>query len=154
MTHCHSCKWSGNTISFYAKVKGLEYKQAFAALIDLYNLKRIKPKRKTRQEAVNGLASDLDLLAWVRIYFAFYKSDRMNPAYYQKKSGYSRSHFTKVLNGQFDKVSRKAWNEIVLMLRHAIKVGSLKKDIGMKSGYWKERIGSDGQLRESVSKYQ
>ncbi|BDQ38863.1 hypothetical protein SYK_32230 [Pseudodesulfovibrio nedwellii] len=58
------------------------------------------------------------------------------------------------MNGQFDKVSRKAWNEIVMMLRQSINLGQLKKDMGRRSAYWVEHIGSDGQLRESVSKFQ
>lgn len=154
VARCHACGWSGNAINLFAQVKGVDNKEAFAALVGLYDAKTIKLKPKTRKEAVEQLASDLDFLAWVRLHFAFYKSERMGAAYYQKKSGYSRSHFTKVLNGQFDKVSRKAWSEIVLMLRQSINVGQLRKDMGLKSAYWKDRIQTDDQLRESVSRYQ
>jgi hypothetical protein len=154
VARCHACDWSGNAINLYAKVKGVDTKETYADLLALYNAKAIKLKPKTRKEAVEQLASDLDFLAWARLHFAFYKSERMGAAHYQKKSGYSRSHFTKVMNGQFDKVSRKAWNEIVLLLRQAINVGQLKKDMGLKSAYWKGRIEGDGQLRESVSRFQ
>jgi hypothetical protein len=57
------------------------------------------------------------------------------------------------MNGQYDKVSRKAWNEIVLFLRHSIDVEQINRDLEMKSGYWKGRIEDDGQLRESVAKF-
>jgi len=154
VARCHSCGWAGNAISLVAQIKGVDNDKAFATLVEMYNLERIALKSKTRKEAVDQLANELEFLAWVRLHFAFYKSERLGPSHYQRKSGYSRSHFTKVLNGQFDKVSRKAWSEIVLMLRQSINVGQLKKDMEMRSAYWKERIGSDGLLKESVSKFQ
>ncbi|WP_272700881.1 hypothetical protein [Desulfovibrio sp. Fe33] len=152
--HCHACSWHGNAIMLWAKVKGIDNKTAYAELAELYKLNRIKAKKRTRSEALKSLANDLDFLAWARLYFAFYKSDRISPARLQEASGYSRSHFTKVMNGQFDKVSRKAWDEIVLLLKQSINPDELRKDMGMKSGYWKERIQQDAVLKECVSKFQ
>jgi hypothetical protein len=108
--HCHACSWHGNAIMLWAEAKRIGRKEAFAELAELYHLKRIKVKKRTRIEALKSLASDLDFLAWARIYFAFYKSERTSAARLQEESGYSRSHFTKVMNGQFDMVSRKAWD--------------------------------------------
>jgi Cft2 family RNA processing exonuclease len=152
--HCHACSWHGNAIMLWAEAKRIGRKEAFAELAELYHLKRIKVKKRTRIEALKSLASDLDFLAWARIYFAFYKSERTSAARLQEESGYSRSHFTKVMNGQFDMVSRKAWDAIVLLLRQSIKPDELRKDMGMKSGYWIERIKQDEILRERVSKFQ
>jgi hypothetical protein len=152
--HCHACSWHGNAIMLWAEAKRIGRKEAFAELAELYKLNRIKAKKRTRSEALKSLASDLDFLAWARIYFAFYKSERTSAARLQEESGYSRSHFTKVMNGQFDMVSRKAWDAIVLLLRQSIKPDELRKDMGMKSGYWIERIKQDEILRERVSKFQ
>lgn len=154
VARCHACGWAGNAINLYAKARDVDTQEAFAELVKLYGQGRIKLKAKTRTEAITKLASDLEFLAWVRASFAFYKSERMGAAHYQRKSGYSRSHFTKVLNGQPDKVSRKAWNEIVLLLRQAINLGQLKRDMGMGDKYWKDRIMGEDQLKECVARYQ
>ena len=151
--HCHACSWHGNSVKLWAEVKGIDRTTAFKELAELFGHDRIKPRAKSRKEAIDGLSHDLDFLARVRVHFAFYKTHKMGPSHYQRQCGYSQSHFTKVMNGQYDKVSRKAWNEIVLFLRHSIDVEQINRDLEMKSGYWKGRIEDDGQLRESVAKF-
>ncbi|BDQ38862.1 hypothetical protein SYK_32220 [Pseudodesulfovibrio nedwellii] len=87
VARCHSCGWGGNAINLVAKVKSVDNDEAFAALVKMYNLKLIALKPKTRKDAIGQLANDLDFLASVRLHFAFYKSERMGAAHYQRRSG-------------------------------------------------------------------
>jgi hypothetical protein len=152
--HCHACAWHGDAIQLYADVKEIDRNQAYAKLAELYNLGKVKVKPKTRDEAMVGLACDLEYLAWCRMYFAFYQDSRAGISHYQKKSGYSQAQVSKILNGRFDQVSRKAWNSVVNMLRKDINVDALKRDIKEQTGYWRNRIEKDEVLRDSVSKHQ
>ncbi|XXJ18874.1 hypothetical protein ACR42D_04815 [Desulfovibrio caledoniensis] len=152
VARCHACTWSGNAINLVKQVDGVDSDKVLATLMDLYDHEH-NASRRTWNDTARKLAKDLDFLAQARAYFAFYKSDRMGTSYYQNQCGYSRSHFTKVLNGQFEKVSPKAWNEIVAFLRRALNVGQLRKDMMMGSGYWMECIKDKELLRERVDKF-
>lgn len=151
VARCHACGWAGNAINLVDQVEGGDEIKVALLRMDLSRIK--DAAQRSWNEAIRKLAKDLDFLAQVRAYFAFYKSDRMSPSYYQNQCGYSRSHFTKVLNGNFDKVSAKSWKEIVAFLRKAINVGQLRKDMMMGSKYWKDTIKDKALLRESVDKF-
>ncbi|CCH48356.1 hypothetical protein [Pseudodesulfovibrio piezophilus] len=151
VARCHACNWAGNAINLVDQVEGVDEIKILATRMHLCDIEH--SKQRSWNEAFRKLADDLDFLAQVRAYFAFYKSDRMGAPYYQQQSGYSRSYFAKVLNGNLDKVSAKSWKEIVAFLRKAINVGQLRKDMMMGSKYWKETIKDKALLRESVDKF-
>ncbi|SOB59849.1 conserved protein of unknown function [Pseudodesulfovibrio profundus] len=151
VARCHACEWAGNAINLVKEVEGVDSVKAAEAYANLIHIE--DNERHSLNKATRKLADDRDFLAQARAYFAFYKSARMGAPYYQQQSGYSRSHFTKVLNGQPDKVSAKSWKEIVAFLRRTINVGQLRKDMMMGSQYWKECIKDEALLRESVDKF-
>ena len=151
VARCHACNWAGNAINLVDQVEGVDEVKILATRMHLSDIE--SGIRRSWNEAFRKLAADLAFLAQVRAYFAFYKSDRMSAPYYQQQSGYSRSHFAKVLNGNLDKVSAKSWKEIVAFLRKAINVDQLRKDMMMGSQYWKEIIKDKALLRESVDKF-
>ncbi|MGE4339850.1 MAG: hypothetical protein AB7E55_28370, partial [Pigmentiphaga sp.] len=152
--HCHACAWHGNAVRLYAEIKDIDRDTAFAELAELYNLKRIKPRRKTLAEARKALAADLDFLAWCRMYFAYYGGLRHGITHYVVRTRFSRPLLSKVLNGRFDLVSREAWHEVILMLRQGINIGAFRKDLDRKAAAWDEHIGEEAGLRESVVKFQ
>lgn len=151
VARCHACEWAGNAINLVDQVAGVDEIKILATRVHLSDIQH--NKQRSWNETACKLAKDLDFLAQVRAYFAFYKSDRMSAPYYQQQSGYSRSHFTKVLNGNFDKVSTTSWREIVAFLRKVINVDQLRKDMMMGSQYWKESVKDKALLRESVDKF-
>jgi len=151
VARCHACKWAGNAINLVDQVENVDEIKILTTRMHLSDIE--SGIQRSWNEAFRKLADDLAFLAQVRTYFAFYKSDRMSAPYYQRQSGYSRSHFTKILNGNLDKVSVKSWKEIVEFLRKAINVGQLRKDMMMGSQYWKEIIKDKALLRESVDKF-
>ena len=152
--HCHHCEWHGDAVALYSALKDVDRQQAYTALAELYGLGRIKPKTKTLAEARKGLVDDLEFLAWCRLYFAFYKNQRSGLEHYQRRSGFSRPQFSKVLNGRFDLVSRKAWNQVVLALRQSLNIGQLKRDLENSAEFWGRKIREEESLREAVSKFQ
>lgn len=104
--HCHSCKFSGNAITFCAKVKGLSYEGALAELTEAYKGKRLKLRKRSPEEALKALREDLHYLAMVRMYFGFYTGNRKNKRYYQQISGIPQATFSRIINGDIASVSQ------------------------------------------------
>lgn len=151
--HCHNCNWHGDAVQLYADLKGKSRQDAYTTLAELYGLGRIHPAKKTYEQARDSLANDLEFLSWCRMYFAFYRNQRSNMTYYQQKSGLSPAQFSKIVNGQFDLVSRKTWNMVVLMLKQSLDIRAFKSDIKHETGFWKQHISENG-LNEAVGKFQ
>ncbi|EGB16349.1 hypothetical protein DND132_3146 [Pseudodesulfovibrio mercurii] len=151
VARCHACGWAGNAINLVEQVEGVDEVKVILMRMHLSDVE--SDARRSWYEAIRKLAKDLDFLAQARAYFAFYKSDRMGASYYQNQCGYSRSHFSRVLNGQFERVSPKAWNEIVAFLRRSLNVDQLRKDMMTGSTYWLEDIKDKELLRECVNKF-
>lgn len=150
--YCHACKWSGNAIRLYADVESIPYEEARSHLFEAFKLGGIRLKPKSYEETLDSLASDLDFLARARMYFEFYKHRRRNKKYYQDRSGLSRSHFSKVINGDFDKVSKAMWDRSLAFLRQSLDLRQLDADLRKGAAYWKDSIKDEGLL-EHVKKF-
>ncbi len=150
--HCHSCKWSGNAFKLYAALESITYEEAREHLIKEFKIGRIKIRKKTYEEAYDSVASDLDFLARARLYFEFYKHRRRNKKYYQDKLDLSRSHFSKIINGDFDKVSKEMWIKSLSYLRQTLDLKQLEADLNKGVNYWKDSIKEEGLL-EQVNKF-
>lgn len=147
--YCHSCKWSGNAIRLYVEMKHVTKQEAYNALVELYKLERIKPKQKTTQEAVDSLSKDLEFLAWCRMHFAFYGSDRIGMRHCQEQAGMSRSQFSKIINGHFDQVSPRSWHTALLILRQTIDIKGFRRDIKEGKLLWERKVVDCGLIEDA-----
>lgn len=150
--HCHACDWSGNAIRLYADLESITYDEARGHLFEEFRGGRIQIRKKTYEEAFSSLAADLDFLARARLYFEFYKHRRRNKRYYQDQSGLSRSHFSKVINGDFDKVSKDIWERSLSFLRQSLDLKQLEADLNKGVAYWKDSMKEDGLL-EHINRF-
>lgn len=136
---CHNktCGWHGDALQFYTDHKGISRNEAFKELAVALELKAIKFKQKklTFAEATNALAKDLEFLAWCRMYFAFYNTDRVNQKIYADKSNLSQSAFNKILNGNVSNII--TWKKALNILRIEIPIDKFKKDLALKSRFFK-----------------
>lgn len=86
-------------------------------------------KNLTFDEAFDDVAEKLQFMATARAYFAFYRNERVAKAEFQKATGLSKSHFSKIINGDIDKVSAWIFNSVYFYLRRYLNFDQLRLDM-------------------------
>lgn len=151
---CHNegCKWNGDAIQFYADYNNISRNEAFNELgIHLKSGKlKLLSKEQTYHEAKESLAKDLEFLAWCRMYFAFYKNDRVNQQIYAEKSDLSQSAFNKILNGNMGNAT--TWRKTLNVLRQEIDINIFKKDIKKGFHYFYNNIDTNAVKKYRIKK--
>lgn len=149
---CGNCDFSGNAVEFYAKVKGIPKYQSFRELNKLREDGTIWLRKRTRQEAVVALSKDLEFLAYVRMYWAFYGHNRENQEFHQLNSGIAKSSFNRVVNGDIGNVAKEPWNLAIVYLKSTIDIEKFKTDLATGALNFEaeanELLNSKTQLRK------
>lgn len=123
---CGNCSFSGSATQFYAKLKDIPMYRSRYELEKLLDAGTIWLYKRTRKEAVEKLSKDLEFLAYVRMYWAFYGHDRENQKYHQLDSGIAKSPFNRVINGDFCHVAIDVWNMVIAYLDSKININEFK----------------------------
>lgn len=151
--YCHTstCNWSGDAIQFHADINHITNGQAFKILTKELKNKTIRIKHLTHEEALDDVAEKLQFMALARVYFAFYKDKVHFQSDFRKAIGISKSHFSKIINGDIDNVSSWMFNSVYFFLVRKLPLERLKKDL-YDSSYHKSLIKTKGQL-DAVKKF-
>lgn len=126
---CGNCDFSGSAIQFYARLKEIPDYRSLRELTKLLGDGTIWLRKRTRQEAVVALSKDLEFLAYVRMYWAFYGHSRENQEYHQLNSGIAKSSFNRVVNGDISNVAKVPWNMAIAYLKSKIDIEGFKVEL-------------------------
>ena len=150
--HCHACEWDGDAIKLYQDSQNVSRHQACQDLGVAWATDRIKFTPQTYEEAKEELARDLEFLAWLRMYLAFYdRPDRIDRKMLADKAGISEGELSKTINGRVG--NAKSWRKTLNVLRLDIPLKKFKEDLGLGIKYFEELIESE-KMGSVVKKYQ
>lgn len=152
--YCHtkSCQWSGNALQLFCDIEKVSIHDAYKSLSIALDKKFIQPVEQTYGEAKASLAKDLEFLAWVRMYLAFYDRPAITGrAMLQKKAGLSKGEFSKVINGRVG--NGLTWRKTLAVLRSEIHMDKFKKDLKLEEKFF-ERLLEDEKQGRVIRKYQ
>lgn len=149
---CGNCGFSGNAVEFYAKLKNIPKHQSFRELTKLREDGIIWLRKRTRKEAIEKLSKDLEFLAYVRMYWAFYGHSRENQEFHQLNSGIAKSSFNRVVNGDIGNVAKEPWNLAIVYLKSTIDIEKFRTDLATGALNFEaeasELLNSKTQLRK------
>lgn len=140
--YCHnkSCRFNGNALDFCMKYENCSKDEAYQKLINMLR-KNEKSILQTYNDAFNELASDLNFLAWVRMYAAFYGNSRFNQKEFCKKLDITTSTFNKILNGNLG--NGLTWRKTLNVLKNEINIDKFKNDLKSGTQFFKNFINEN-----------
>lgn len=128
--YCHtdSCNWSGNAITFHAKMNKISNKKAYNILVNELNVGNIQILKRSYAEALDDVAEKLVFMAKARMYFEFYRGIFDLKSEFADKNGFNRCTLTNALNGYVERQSPELFNKVYYVLKSKLNMEQFEKD--------------------------